>query len=95
MPALCRGRGERGVIRKVIEEVWQMMMGFDGYSFCKPHSASYTTGGLQVRLSQGPLSGRIHGLGHFQRRGLLLHLRVSVRGKTNGAYDPAPGYQPE
>jgi error-prone DNA polymerase len=26
----------------VIEEVWEMMMGFDGYSFCKPHSASYT-----------------------------------------------------
>ncbi len=27
---------------EVIEDVWQMMMGFDGYSFCKPHSASYT-----------------------------------------------------
>jgi error-prone DNA polymerase len=26
----------------VIEDVWQMIMGFDGYSFCKPHSASYT-----------------------------------------------------
>jgi len=26
----------------VIEDVWKMMMGFDGYSFCKPHSASYT-----------------------------------------------------
>ncbi|MBW2027802.1 MAG: DNA polymerase III subunit alpha [Deltaproteobacteria bacterium] len=33
---------ERGVAPKVIEEVWQMIMGFDGYSFCKPHSASYT-----------------------------------------------------
>jgi error-prone DNA polymerase len=37
-----RGAAERGVEPKVIEEVWQMMMGFDGYSFCKPHSASYT-----------------------------------------------------
>jgi error-prone DNA polymerase len=36
------GAGKRGVPRKVIEEVWTMMMGFDGYSFCKPHSASYT-----------------------------------------------------
>ncbi len=27
---------------KVIEDVRQMMMGFDGYSFCKPHSTSYT-----------------------------------------------------
>ena len=37
-----RGAMDRGVHEKVIHEVWQMMMGFDGYSFCKPHSASYT-----------------------------------------------------
>ena len=37
-----QGARERGVGEKVINEVWQMMMGFDGYSFCKPHSASYT-----------------------------------------------------
>jgi error-prone DNA polymerase len=37
-----RGAHERGVPPRVIEEVWQMIMGFDGYSFCKPHSASYT-----------------------------------------------------
>jgi DNA polymerase III alpha subunit len=37
-----QGAKERGVHEKVIEQVWQMMMGFDGYSFCKPHSASYT-----------------------------------------------------
>ena len=37
-----KGAQERDVGVKVIEDVWQMMMGFDGYSFCKPHSASYT-----------------------------------------------------
>jgi len=37
-----RGATARGVRPEVIEAVWQMMMGFDGYSFCKPHSASYT-----------------------------------------------------
>ena len=37
-----RGARERGVSLEVIEDVWGMMMGFDGYSFCKPHSASYT-----------------------------------------------------
>ena len=37
-----RGARERGVSLKVIEDVWRMMIGFDGYSFCKPHSASYT-----------------------------------------------------
>jgi error-prone DNA polymerase len=36
------GAGKRGVTLEVIEDVWQMIMGFDGYSFCKPHSASYT-----------------------------------------------------
>jgi error-prone DNA polymerase len=37
-----QGARDKGVGLKVIEEIWQMMMGFDGYSFCKPHSASYT-----------------------------------------------------
>jgi error-prone DNA polymerase len=37
-----QGASERGVDRGVIETVWEMMIGFDGYSFCKPHSASYT-----------------------------------------------------
>jgi len=36
------GARDRGVDDGVIREVWEMMMGFDGYSFCKPHSASYT-----------------------------------------------------
>jgi len=37
-----KGARNRGVSMGVIEEVWQMIMGFEGYSFCKPHSASYT-----------------------------------------------------
>ncbi|MFO8088667.1 MAG: DNA polymerase III subunit alpha [Desulfatiglandaceae bacterium] len=36
------GARRRGVGEETIKEVWRMMMGFDGYSFCKPHSASYT-----------------------------------------------------
>ncbi len=31
-----------------IEEIWQMMMSFDGYSFCKPHSASYARVSFQA-----------------------------------------------
>jgi len=30
-----------GVEQDDIERMWRMMMSFDGYSFCKPHSASY------------------------------------------------------
>ncbi len=35
------GAAARGVSRKVVDEVWEMIMSFSGYSFCKPHSASY------------------------------------------------------
>jgi len=35
------GAAERGVSRDVAGEVWDMIMSFSGYSFCKPHSASY------------------------------------------------------
>ena len=34
----CRANG---VLEGTIKEVWAMMLSFDGYSFCKPHSASY------------------------------------------------------
>jgi len=36
-----RGALARGVAREVVEEVWRMILSFQGYSFCKPHSASY------------------------------------------------------
>ena len=35
------GASVRGLTRPVIDEVWAMIMSFAGYSFCKPHSASY------------------------------------------------------
>ncbi len=34
----CRSKG---VDEETIVKVWEMMLSFDGYSFCKPHSASY------------------------------------------------------
>ena len=35
------GASGRGLTRPVIDQVWAMIMSFAGYSFCKPHSASY------------------------------------------------------
>ncbi len=35
------GAAARGVAREVVDEVWEMILSFSGYSFCKPHSASY------------------------------------------------------
>lgn len=35
------GAAVRKIPRPVVDHVWAMMMSFAGYSFCKPHSASY------------------------------------------------------
>ena len=36
-----QGARKNGVSRDATEEIWKMMLSFCGYSFCKPHSASY------------------------------------------------------
>ncbi len=43
-----QGCEKRGVEEEKIERMWQMMMSFDGYSFCKPHSASYARVSFQA-----------------------------------------------
>src|SRR6185437_13364595 len=35
------GAAARRCARAVIDQIWAMMISFAGYSFCKPHSASY------------------------------------------------------
>ncbi|APG26783.1 DNA polymerase III subunit alpha [Syntrophotalea acetylenivorans] len=35
------GGEERGIDKPVLEQVWEQILSFAGYSFCKPHSASY------------------------------------------------------
>ena len=42
-----------------IETVWSMMLSFDGYSFCKPHSASYAMVSFQSAYL------RVHHPAHF------------------------------
>ncbi len=42
------GCSRRGVEPSAIEAIWKMMMSFDGYSFCKPHSASYAKVSFQA-----------------------------------------------
>ncbi|MBN1781203.1 DNA polymerase III subunit alpha [bacterium] len=36
-----RGAAERGTDSGTISQIWDMILSFSGYSFCKPHSASY------------------------------------------------------
>ena len=42
------GARQRGVPDDKIVEIWDMMMSFNGYSFCKPHSASYARVSFQA-----------------------------------------------
>jgi error-prone DNA polymerase len=37
----CRGAANNGASDATIDKIWTMIMSFAGYSFCKPHSASY------------------------------------------------------
>ncbi len=43
-----RGCLARDIARVDVEAIWAMMMSFDGYSFCKPHSASYARVSFQA-----------------------------------------------
>ncbi len=43
-----RGCLANSIGRKETEAMWDMMMSFDGYSFCKPHSASYARVSFQA-----------------------------------------------
>ncbi|MFH1153654.1 MAG: DNA polymerase III subunit alpha [Pseudomonadota bacterium] len=42
------GASVRGVPRETIRRVWDMIVSFSGYSFCKPHSASYARVSFQA-----------------------------------------------
>ncbi|MFW6081375.1 MAG: DNA polymerase III subunit alpha, partial [Desulfosalsimonas sp.] len=44
----AQGAREKGVNRADIESIWRMIMSFSGYSFCKPHSASYARVSFQA-----------------------------------------------
>ena len=43
-----QGARKKGVDADTIDAIWAMMMSFDGYSFCKPHSASYARVSFQA-----------------------------------------------
>jgi DNA polymerase-3 subunit alpha/error-prone DNA polymerase len=43
-----KGAESRGVTGEQIDMVWAMIMSFSGYSFCKPHSASYARVSFQA-----------------------------------------------
>ena len=44
----AKGAAAKGAAPDVIETVWNMIISFSGYSFCKPHSASYARVSFQA-----------------------------------------------
>ena len=46
--AFVSGAENRGVTREEADRIWQMILSFSGYSFCKPHSASYARVSFQA-----------------------------------------------
>ncbi|MFA5513965.1 MAG: PHP domain-containing protein [Sphaerochaetaceae bacterium] len=59
-----------------VEEIWQMMLSFEGYSFCKAHSASY------AKLSFQSAYLKVHHKNHFMAAVL----------SNGGGYYPAAAY---
>jgi len=43
-----KGAAQKSVSGDKTQEIWNMIMSFDGYSFCKPHSASYAKVSFQA-----------------------------------------------
>jgi len=43
-----RGCREKSIEEQDIDRIWDMIMSFNGYSFCKPHSASYARVSFQA-----------------------------------------------
>lgn len=35
------GCARNGIVEETVQKIWEMILSFAGYSFCKPHSASY------------------------------------------------------
>ncbi len=46
--AFAKGAAAQGVGENDIQRIWEMIVSFSGYSFCKPHSASYARVSFQA-----------------------------------------------
>ena len=44
----AEGAAQKGVGKADIQRIWEMIISFSGYSFCKPHSASYARVSFQA-----------------------------------------------
>ena len=102
------GQGARGVrggflrrgaaLGRTVEtakKVWEMVMCFAGYSFCKGHSCSYIQVAQQSLLPPGPLPGGILRGRAGQRRRVLRPVRLCGGGQAGGDHGAAAGRERE
>jgi DNA polymerase-3 subunit alpha/error-prone DNA polymerase len=82
----CR---KNGVDEETIKQIWAMMLSFDGYSFCKPHSASYAmvsfqSAYLRVYYPAEFMAGVLSNQGGYYRPGAYIsecrRMRLEVEG---------------
>lgn len=71
----CRAKG---VDNETARKVWEMMLSFDGYSFCKPHSASYAmvsfqSAYLRVHHPAEFMAGVLSNQGGYYRPGAYIN----------------------
>ncbi|MBI5366998.1 MAG: DNA polymerase III subunit alpha, partial [Planctomycetes bacterium] len=97
----------RGIAADVIDKVWEMIESFAGYSFCKPHSASYALVSFKsawlkahfpaefmaaVISNQGGYYSTFAYLSEARRMGIaLLGPDVNASGRAYIGWTPAPG----
>jgi DNA polymerase-3 subunit alpha/error-prone DNA polymerase len=70
----CR---KNGIEDDTIRKIWEMMLSFDGYSFCKPHSASYAmvsfqSAWLRVHYPAEFMAGVLSNQGGYYRPGAYI-----------------------
>ena len=76
-----------GVPEDAAEEIFNQMVSFAEYAFNKSHAAAYAVLAYENRLSEGPLSGRIHGSSDDQcDRGCQFDIKIHE--KLPGDGDP-------
>ena len=90
-----KAAAERGVDEAITGRIWAMMMSFDGYSFCKPHSASYARVSFQAAYLKTHFPAEFMARGHLQPGRLLLDLCLCLRGPSIGPDHPAAGCEPK
>jgi error-prone DNA polymerase len=89
------GASRRGVPRDTIDAVWEMILSFEGYSFCKAHSASYAMVSFQSAYLKAHHPAEFMAAVSVQSGGVLYPRRLCRRSPTNGTHGSGSGCKPE